>query len=238
MYAKGGRVLPIRPAPLYPPRRKTQAKKLKKKVNLLAKAIKAEVRVLPTTSEDLTLTQAQRPYLLNGMATGDIDGTRDSAQIQMKFLQIRMNISADETKMLTNNEGFNIRCMIVYDKQPNGAVINTSQLLQTGGTAGRNFYAPTLFSYRKRFKILMDKNYAFSPISNTRNDATQAFRYEFAPRVIRIAKKINLPAQYITGVGAGDITDLIKGSLYFLTFADRDNTAYQVDVLTKLTYNP
>lgn len=238
-YNKGGRILPIRPAPLYPARKPTAIRRIKKKVNALAKTVRAEVRVNPTTSELVPLTQAQIPYILNGMDCGDVDGKRDATQIQMKYLQVRMSFVTDDAKMPATNAGISVRCMIVYDRMPNGAVIPTSSLLQTGGTASRNYYAPTLHSYRKRFKVLYDKNYALSPHAETRQSTgVGVTTYDYSPKVIKISKKINLGASYVTGAGAGTIVDLIKGSLYLLIFSSVDANWYNVNVLTKLTYNP
>lgn len=234
MLLRSGRRLPRFRAPV---KKKTPIKKLKKDVSKLNKAMKAELRFHSTATVATDFTQAIAPVLLNGMEAGDIDGKRDSSMIQMKSVDIRMRVYVDEAKVVATDEAILFRCTLVYDRRPDKALLLTQDLFQTGGTASRNVYAPPLFTYRKRFKILYDRQFTIKPYANTRGAVGTATADN--PSIhIKVRKRLNLPVEYIAGAGAGDISDITKGSLYWIVHSETDAEYWNFDVLSSLQYNP
>lgn len=233
MLLRSGKRLP----PRQPLAKKAPFKKLKKAVNKLKKEVKVQQRVALNTTSAVNMLQAGSFYLVNHMQTGDIDGTRDSTEIRMNNLEVAIRVYADETKTVATDQAITFRCMLVYDKQANKAIFTLPNLLSTGGTASRNLFAPSNFQYRKQFKIMYDRTFRIQPSADTRG-AVGLTIAEFPTKVIKMRRKINLPTSYIAGAGSDDITDVIKGSLYFVIISEQDADYWKHDIITKLTYDP
>ncbi len=96
--------------------------------------------------------------LLNASVVGDDFDNRDGRQIRFKSIQYSLNILQNPTATQTIT-----RCLLVIDKQPNGVLITTTELLTSNGN---NLDFRNLDN-RKRFVILSDMNVAQSSSANT-----------------------------------------------------------------------
>lgn len=102
-----------------------------------------------------------------------------------------------------------MRMIILMDMQPNGATPLTTDLLMSA-----NPVAQLNLSYRDRFKILIDKVFAFGPYWNT-TGATGLSDIIWAEGLSRPYKKfIKLNEEVIFQNSTGNISDITSGALY------------------------
>ena len=130
--------------------------------------------------------------LLNGVATGTDYNTRIGREVTMTSYYNRLFISDITNVQL-------VRCMLVYDKQPIGALPAITDILQYN-----NANSPNNLNNRDRFVVVSDKVYTISP---------QGTEIRFAKKY----KKLRTVTTY-NNTGAG-IADIATGALYFVAFA-------------------
>lgn len=130
--------------------------------------------------------------LLNGVATGTDYNTRIGREITMTSYYHRMFIT-DATNVQQ------VRCMLVYDKQPAGALPAITDILQYSDAN-----SPNNLNNRDRFVVVSDKVYTISP---------QGTEIKFVKKY----KKLRTITTY-NNTGNG-ITDIATGALYFVAFA-------------------
>uniref|UniRef100_UPI00404865EA capsid/nuclear shuttle family protein n=1 Tax=Flavobacterium sp. TaxID=239 RepID=UPI00404865EA len=130
--------------------------------------------------------------LLNGVATGTDYNTRIGREITMTSYYHRMFIT-DATNIQQ------VRCMLVYDKQPAGALPAITDILQYSDAN-----SPNNLNNRDRFVVVSDKVYTTSP---------QGVEIKFVKKY----KKLRTITTY-NNTGNG-ITDIATGALYFVAFA-------------------
>jgi len=130
--------------------------------------------------------------LLNGVATGTDYNTRIGREVTMRSTYQRMFIS-DPTNIQQ------VRCMLVYDKQPTGVLPAITDILEYNDAN-----SPNNLNNRDRFTIISDKVYTTSP------QGTEI-------RFVKKYKKLRTVTTY-NNTGNG-IADISTGALYFVAFA-------------------
>lgn len=106
-----------------------------------------------------------------------------------------------------------VRCMLVYDKQPNGVAATVSNVLEDTSTnlnSQVNPTCPNRLAYRDRFVTIWDRTYHLD-----RNGVNAI--------PVKVYKKLNLGCTFIADGGVGlpnDITHMGTGALYFLYVGD------------------
>lgn len=206
---------------------------LKKKVSKISKTVKqndlSEVRYLLQQSAQGHVTQAGTLTLLNGMGLGDTDGTRQGNRIHMKRLRLSCNVIPVGNVAAAT---YDFRLMLLYDSQPNGAIMATPDFLANGAAAANNFFAQlnprNCFGRKHRFKVLYDKHFSGSnirPSSNTSPVTQAGVGGEYVPNpVYKINKKLNLDTIQIAGQNNGTIVDIESGALWaFVCTFDANN---------------
>jgi len=143
-------------------------------------------------SNDFTTPGAT--FLLNGLVPGSLATQRIGRKVTIKSLYIRCTVQLATTSV----RGGNIRMMVVYDKQANGAAPAVTDILVDDA-----FYSVNNLSNRDRFVTLVD--HVFNPIG-TATDYQQS---------VVIHKKLNLETMFNAG-SAGTIGDITSGSIYIL----------------------
>lgn len=109
-----------------------------------------------------------------------------------------------------------VRCMLVYDKQPNGVLPVNSDILESTGANLGSFVNPTCpnkLSYRDRFVTLWDRVYHLD------RNGTNAIP-------VKVYKKLGLGVTFNSDAGApaaNDIVGISTGALYFVYFGDLSN---------------
>ena len=162
-----------------------------------------EQKVVDTLQANYSMDTSGTVVLLNGVAIGTDYTDRNGRKIRVSSIQIRGFIRPSDNGTAPSC----VRWMIVYDKQPNGALPTAGDVLrQLNGTSMLNL------SNRDRFRVLVDKQYAIGGISDT---ATQA--YAMSPTVYNVKwyKSCNLDVVFDGTTSA--ISDLQSGSIFLLT---------------------
>jgi len=125
-------------------------------------------------------------------------GNRVGRLIQMKSILVRgrVHIPANMTGVAF------FRYVIVYDRESNGTQATVAQIFTEDAIWASNNLANSW-----RFKVLADYKHeqGMSP------DDNEGFQFD---RYI----KVNLPVRYTDGVGNGDFTDIVEGSLWIVAW--------------------
>jgi len=124
--------------------------------------------------------------LINGCATGTDFTDRIGRKIIMKNLLIRAEFAPNTA--VNNNIGEQVRFLVVYDMQTNGAAPVTTDLLKSVATN-----APNNLNNRDRFRVLVDKYYAFPGVTYTAAAITNGSPVS---KVLKIYKRFNLETIY------------------------------------------
>jgi len=152
-------------------------------------------------------------YGLNQMIQGTANGQRIGQRILMTSIHLYGQIS-ESTANLAASTGYQTtgcnpcRCVLVYDKQPNGAAPGWSTVYSSTGTIGP--MGKRLDSTRKRFDILYDSGLQMIMSGG--------------PNGVVFEKFVNckLETQYTT-TNNGDITDIISGALFLMIIDSNSN---------------
>lgn len=154
--------------------------------------------------------------LLNGLSLGTSAITRIGRVINMKSLHIKFEVVGAPFSQSPVAAMTTVRCMIIYDLQPNGSAPAVGDVLEVT-TAGYQSVSSTALKYGSRFKILMDKRWK---LNNQLASATTS--YTFSELFDEQYIKMNLKTQYANS-NNGDITDIDTGSLYLFITSDADS---------------
>jgi len=139
--------------------------------------------------------------LLNGIGPGLDAWNRVGRQILMKQLDLKLSFTQQNGAVNAQQ----LRYMVVYDRQPNGAIFTNANLLDNS--------VPLLWWTRKstnpdnrdRFEILMDRTIQVNP--NLLEMSAPVFDYRLP---------LTLPSQF-NGAGA-TVASITTGSLYLVFF--------------------
>lgn len=135
--------------------------------------------------------------LLNGVSQGTTATTRLGRRITLKSLYLRGFVGMGAT-----STGYApIRCIIVYDKQANGAAPAATDVLLTNTLS-----SPNNLSNSRRFVTLVD--YIIPNGIGTSGPQGQQ---------IQVYKKLNHPVEFNNG-SAGTVADIQTGSVYALFY--------------------
>lgn len=175
-------------------------------------------KVLASLMEKKVVDTAQATYvcdttgsvtLMNGMA----QGTDFTQRVGRKYTNVAVQlegqiIPADNVTQLIGNK---IRVMVIYDKQPNGALPVITDVL-TASTAN----AFMNLNNRDRFRVLIDHNTTLGGLQET---ATQAVAASPNVENVSVFKKVNLET-ICDGTGA-TVADIQSGSIFLLTIGSQ-----------------
>lgn len=160
--------------------------------------------------------------LLNGIATGDDNTTRDGRQATMKSLHVVGKVTA--------NQGSAIpavwRMLLIWDNAPNGAAPVVTDIL----TADTSASFP-LVNNANRFTILRDCRYPVAAISTT---ATSS--YAGAPTTLDIDEYVRLDeVTQFSGTGA-TIASIQNGAIWMLMVSDQPTFVIRGNVATRVRF--
>lgn len=160
-----------------------------------------EKKYIDTTATVTTLLTTPTITLLNSSQTGTDYTNRIGREIKMSSNYLRWNGTASGNGHL--------RVMIVYDKQPNGAFPNLSDIIITG--LANYTLSPNNLNNKDRFISVSDKVYTFNT-ANTPNMFVKKY------------KKLATNTTYsntTTGIGS-----LATGALYLVLMASTDTITF------------
>jgi len=136
-----------------------------------------EIRGMDVEEVNLQFDQvsANNFVLMNPVQSGGDFYKRDGAKITLKNLHIRGYIRPRATHPSGGGGGSTyisapgcLRMLVVYDRQPTGALPSTTDLLRShdqAGVAGTTFISEINLNERARFTILRDRMWAVSPFT-------------------------------------------------------------------------
>lgn len=207
---------------------KKQRSRPKKKWVPIKRNITAEVKAVDTVFpfQDgysyFRGSPAQVPYALNVLYKGVSNFNRIGNKINLKSLQISGYIR--KYNYQSNLEPTKLRILIVYDKQPNGAlpqlneVLRTINILGAAVTTGNSLIN---LSDRNRFEIIKDINVAMGGYSVVTTYDVPTSQNE---RLINCYIKLKgRPTIYNIETNSGGIGDIKSGALYIYTIDNNFN---------------
>lgn len=137
--------------------------------------------------------------------------------VQMKGI-VQLELAATPTGAVTA-EANHLRMILLYDKQPNGALPALADVLTGGQTVNDLFNIDN----RDRFTILKDKVWSFDPMIY--DSTNNAYAWNRTCAYCKLYKKLNLETVFNAGT-AGTSADINSGNLVVLWLA---NTPAGVD---------
>lgn len=163
--------------------------------------------------------------LLNATVPGASEQNRIGRKISMKSLMIRGWVRYNQAGTTPGDDL--LRCIVVYDRQPNGATPVISDILQDtdqAGTASSSITANINLSNADRFKILRDWFWAVPQVVGIGGAATQNGQItDCGAKEFSFKTFINLngmETHYNAGT-AGTIADISTGALFLVTYGAR-----------------
>jgi len=145
--------------------------------------------------------------LLNGLLLGTSATTRVGQKIMMKSVQIRFQITGPDAGNTPTLNSVWLRCMIVYDAQPNGQTFTFGDLLEDASTSNVAI-SPLSMANSSRFKILYNKVHTIQS-----QLATSVEVPTFSDMWDETYQKLNLETHY-SNSNNGDIQDIRTGALF------------------------
>ena len=155
--------------------------------------------------------------LINGIVQGAGNNQRIGNKVSLKALRMKGQIINLATAVQTY-----ARLLVVYDKQPNGALPTYATVMQTrdnAGAASNTAFSDPNFDNKERFTILRDTTFVLPSVTNTVGVLTNVGFDQGTKNDINIfnvdmyIKLKGLHTAY-TGATAG-IADISTGSLFF-----------------------
>lgn len=166
-----------------------------------------ELKYVDTASATYVGDTTGTVTLINGVAVGDDNTTRDGRQITLKSVQVRgsfQNVDATSGASMC-------RLLLVWDNAANGSLATITQIL----SASTSNSFPNVDN-SNRFTILSDTQYVVGPYVNT---ATQAIAPSPGVAAVNIYKKLNSITQYSSTTS--DIASIQNGALLMVTIGDQ-----------------
>lgn len=144
--------------------RKSRPRKstLAREVRLIKKTIKPELKFVVPDVAVGAIDNTVNLYPLNVVPQGNTRNTMVGQQILNKSLHLNLHLSRDPATTALFDR---VRCMLIWQKQPNGTAITANELWEGGFS-----YIDQLLSWndRKTFKVLSDKIYTLSALYPSR----------------------------------------------------------------------
>lgn len=155
-----------------------------------------EYKYLDTTTASASLSQSPALVQLTNMAQGDGVSQRSGDSITV----VSILVKAVFTTQTAGDNNF-IRCLLVQDRQTNGAIATIGDVL-LDASAQDNIVSPLNLDNKHRFRVLADRYFEVND-----QGVNAALWHEY--------KKCNIKIRY--DANAGDITDLSSNSLFLMT---------------------
>ncbi len=146
-------------------------------------------------------------------------GTTESTRIGRRITITQINGVMHLTKLTTTTVSATsdvIRCMIILDKQTNGAAPATTDVLETA-----SFYSFNNLANKGRFRTLYDKRIALNCQAAAWNGATED--YSEQSKLFKYFKRCSIPIEYDGTTGA--ITERKSNNIYVLIISALANSA-------------
>ncbi len=208
----------------YYKKRRYKKKNYNNRAIMLAKKalrmINAEYKLIDTSSIALSVPDGGGTVVqLTNIAQGTTNITRvgNGLKIASIYTKVMLHIAAAASSS-------QVRIMLVHDRQTNGALFATTDLLESV-TNIRGLISPRNIDHIRRFTVLFDKMYI---LNQNIASAISTTRYT------KVYKKVDIHARY--DGNAGDITDLSQSSLGLLLISNEATNVPTADVDVRIRF--
>lgn len=192
------------------------------------------------TSYPFTVIAGPPPMvLLNGVQVGSGFFNRVGSRIEMKNVHIRGVLVNSATAV----QGY-LRLLVVYDRQPNGAALQITDILQSRdqtGAAATTTKSEINLDQRDRYVILRDKQWYAPSVSNAAGVLTNGPTYpagnsENTWEINEFIKLKGLATHYKSSSNPTTVADINTGALYMMYLASAASTQYAAVTGVRLRY--
>lgn len=207
----------------------TKRKKLNanSRVNIPAiiRARKAEIKTIDTLPLLKSISTTAVFTLLNGVQEGAGFNNRVGRKIMMRSVRITGNVFF-EGGGAGNSSNDYVRIMIVYDRQPNGAVPAIADILASQNdttTVDSTAWANLNMNNAERFYVIRDKRIALQNFNGgalsagTVNSTLQTLT-ESSTNIDMFVKLKGLETHFKSSSNPAVVADIASGSLYLITY--------------------
>lgn len=181
----------------------SRPRKFKSRVRGAIKPHGPELKYVDTAAATYVADTTGTVTMLNGIAVGDDNTTRDGRQVTIKSVQLHGSIYPTDNTTTASK----CRVALVWDNAPNGALATVANIF--GAAQGVAF---PLIDNANRFTVLVDRTFTIGLIDNT---ATNAVSHGNCAQDVEIYRKMNNITQY-NGTGA-TIASIQNGALLLVT---------------------
>lgn len=175
--------------------------------------------------------------LLNGVQTGTAFFNRIGSRVEWKNMHIRgFNANA-----LTCVQG-QLRMLIIYDRQPTGALPTVSDILQSrdqAGVATTSGASEINLDNRDRFTVIRDQHWYAPACTNTAGVLTNGPQYPNDDNdhdIDMFIKLKGLQTQYRSSSSPCTIADIASGAMYALFLLNGTDSAWTANLAFRLRY--
>lgn len=191
-----------------------------KELYALKRLINPEFKIIDTSSLALTIPDGVGTIVqLTNLSQGNTNITRVGNGIKIASIYAKAIFCINASATVTQ-----IRYMLVQDKQVNGAIFATADLIESV-TDVRSVISPRNIDNTKRFRILHDKLIILNPNISA---VVSTCRY------IKIYKKLDMHVRY--DGNAGDITDLTQSGLFMVFIGNQPTNAPTVNLDVRVRF--
>ncbi len=148
-------------------------------------------------------------FNLTEIPEGNGESERIARKILVKKISINYNISLP-TATTAGSTTDTMRCMLILDKQTNGAIFTAVQLLDTDSIFSFNHLANN-----NRFRILFKENYDLKAGGAAASGA--AFIFSEDNTYLMFTINVNIPIEYDNSVTTGDVSSVKSNNIYWVT---------------------
>lgn len=163
-----------------------------------------EKKAIDTTITSTAVSTTAVITPINLCSQGTAVNNRVGSKILVRSINIRGAVLADLASALTasnNAPPQTVRMVVYVDKQPNGATITATDLLETASV-----FSPIALANRDRFLILKDKYFNIGAVNVPATANTAYYGGQPQQHVFKWFKKCRIPVTY--GTNAGTIADI------------------------------
>lgn len=177
--------------------------------------------------------------LLNGVQTGAAFYNRVGSRIEMKNLHLRGSI----VNIATSDAQQTGRIIIVYDRQPQGALPTFSDIFQSRdqqGTASTTWASEINLDQRDRFVIIRDIQYFLPSVTNTVGVLTNGPNYPGKDQEMDVnifVKLKGLITHFKSSTNPTVIGDVAAGALYLVNVISTNDATWQLGISSRLRFD-
>lgn len=208
--------------------------------------IKTEKKTVDILQQAQSFNNAISVWLLNGCAAGTDAWERTGRRTNLESLYFQLNIYLIDRGAANTVGQEELRCIILYDKMPNGATFTWPDLIQSIDRAGTGqsgiFDRPNLansdrFTILRDFQVTTAYSQAAGAAFGAASDSAQLMSANINNYNFSFYKKLKgIQTRYLTA--GSDIASISEGSLYaaFLGTKATANSNYGYNIAARVRY--